>query len=248
MKNSLLKLVCMFAIIVMAFSCQQYPPSGYYPPQQQVYQPQAQMGYMGNQYGAYVTDDRGEQFFMDYVMFNMLMHQGGYNSVISSYYSQPTNTHIHLYNAAAFRRSGSPDAMAMNSQFGQTYSTYRQNGKLYRPSTKTVTHDIQLRQQRFGTAYQPSSARPAISHSVTLNNSSGNSISSGNKSSLNTPITRGTGSLNLSKSASSVSSPASTRSISISRSSSFSRPSSSGFSSRSSFSSSRSSFHSSGRH
>jgi len=219
----LFKLGVMLMIAALT-ACRQQP---YYPPpvavqpmpQQVGFDPGVQMGYQGNSYGAFCTDDRGEQFFMDYLLFTTLMNAGGYNNVVSHYYTYPSDTHIHVYNRGAFRSYVRPGAQVYVNNYTSTYARARQSNVVYHPSTGAISKTISIRKSIPGANYQPVTATPTFRGSAAVSRPV--SVRSTNSPMSSPTYTRPTSSA---YSKPSVSTPTS-RPVTVRTSSSYSAPS-----------------------
>lgn len=157
-------------MLFIQISCTQQPAPQYYQPAPiAVVQPGIQMGYQGSDYGAYITDSRGESYFLMYAMFNTLYSHGGYNSVTSYYYQHPNSGYFHTYQPGSFRASHTADAVAYNNRFNQSYQQAYQRHSVYTPSAAVVTKTVEIRQKTYGTGYKPSPTNVVITKPVTIN-------------------------------------------------------------------------------
>lgn len=234
MKRSKLFFLSLCILAIGFTACNQQP--AYYPPaptvvvQPQV-QPGVQMGYQGSDYGAYVTDSRGETYFLLYAMFNNLYAHGGYNSVSSYYYQHPQDPAFRPYQAGQFHASKSADAVAYQARFKQSYQQATTNHTVYTPTAAVVTRNVEIKSKTYGNSYKPSPTNVAVARPAQLRTSSSPTTPSTPTPVVTKPVqfskpSTPTPSVNLSK----ASTPApATRSVSFSRpSSSSSSRSSSG--------------------
>jgi len=207
MKNYLKSMfILLFAVLFMV-SCS---------PEKQ--EPQAVQGWENGQKVVQVTDDNGQQFLMNYLLFTSLMNHGGYNNVVHHYYQNPTSRD---YRPVTTKFTPSTPVKA----FSSSYKNVQRTNKVYKPSQYTVNKTTAVKTKLYPSAYKSkvSSYKPSTSVKV-------------NRSSYTAPSTRSSSRSSYTPSRSTYSAPS--RSSYSSPSRSYSSPSRSSYSSRS-YSSSR---------
>lgn len=157
----------LLGMLLIWTSCRQQPVYIQPPrPIQQVYQPNIQMGYQGSDYGAFITDSRGESYFLLYAMYNNLYAHGGYNSVTSYYYQHPNDHAFRVYNAGTFHPSRSTDAIAAQTRFKSSYQQAYSRHTVYAPTAAVVNKNVEIRRQTYGASYKPSPVNVAVAKPV----------------------------------------------------------------------------------
>jgi hypothetical protein len=120
-------------ILLIIAACTQQPA-----PQVQVplapVQPGVSFGYVGNQYMAHVVDQSGQSYMMDYMLFQQLINQGGYNSVSQYYYSHPQSPHLRVWSNAGWHPSYTTDATHYGAMYRNSYHDANKNHRVYVPA------------------------------------------------------------------------------------------------------------------
>lgn len=131
--------------LCLAFlSCQ--PQPNYQDPD--AYQPQATEGTYNGQPVMYVTDNRGEQYMMQLILFNELFNSGGYNSVSSYYYNHSNDyAHIYPYSSSSFHY------VRPYGGFYSSYHTGYMSHRIYAPSATIIHNSTMIRTSHYGGAY-----------------------------------------------------------------------------------------------
>ena len=107
MKNSNYIFTSVIAFLMLfLISCQPKP------------EPSAVVGWDGNQKVVQVTDDNGEQFLMNYLIYQQLFSNGGYNNVVHHYHSYPQQRYRPSGNASFHAAKVQPRSM---SNFSGSY-------------------------------------------------------------------------------------------------------------------------------
>jgi len=76
-------------VLTILFSCRQ--------------EPSAELGWNGTEKVVKITDQNGQQFLMNYLLYQSLFNNGGYNNVIHHYHSAPSR--YTAYTSKSFRAS-----------------------------------------------------------------------------------------------------------------------------------------------
>lgn len=143
-------LIALLSIILLS-SCGQDS----YDQQPLNYDPQAQYGnYNGNNV-VYVRDNRGEQFIMDYILYQSLFNSGGYNSVSNYYYNHP-NDYGHIYPYTnSFRPVYGGAYNSIHTGFYNNYRTAYSTHRIYTPSSTIINNSTRVRVSHYGNSYRP---------------------------------------------------------------------------------------------
>lgn len=113
-------------MMVATISCRQQP---------QYYQPQAQMGWDGQQEVVRVYDNTGNSFLMNYLIYQQLMNNGGYNNVVRNYYSNPSR----YGRPANTSWNARPQANNKVSNFSTSYNNSIRQKKVFTPNVRQQT-------------------------------------------------------------------------------------------------------------
>lgn len=115
------------------------------------FQPKASLGYAKNTCVMKITDNRGEEFTINYKAYRKLFAEGGYNSVIKRYYNEPSNE---IFNVGlTFQPSFTRDADSVNEDFETSYTEALLSDTLYQPTEETIGRAIKAHKPRFGSFY-----------------------------------------------------------------------------------------------
>lgn len=123
----------MLGILLIIAACTQQPAPPVQVPTAPV-QPGVSFGYVGNQYMAHVIDQSGQSYLMDYMLFQQLINQGGYNSVSQYYYGHPHGTGLHAWNNAGWHSSYTADATRYGAMYRNSYHDVYIHHHVYKPS------------------------------------------------------------------------------------------------------------------
>lgn len=94
-------------------------------------EPQAEIGWSGTERIVRVTDNSGQQFLINYFLYQQLFSAGGYNNVVHHYYSNPSGRGFYQANTRFTR----PTRL---SNFTASYRTTVTHHKVYTPSSTYV--------------------------------------------------------------------------------------------------------------
>lgn len=104
-----------------------------------------------------VTDNSGQQFLMNYLLFSTLMNSGGYNNVVHHYHSHP-NTYRSTSNTFKAERP-------INS-FTNSYRTAKASGDVYKPAKSANARQSRINTlNRAKSSYTPSKPSTTKSYS-----------------------------------------------------------------------------------
>ena len=117
-------------------------------------QPGAEVGWNGSERIVRVTDNSGQQFLINYLIYQQLFAAGGYNNVVHHYYSNPSGRGIYRVNTRFAR--GKPLA-----DFSRSYKTAYSKRSVYRPTSTNVSRA--RRSATYIRAAKVYSSRPASS-------------------------------------------------------------------------------------
>lgn len=161
--KSIAKYIFMILCIMIITSCYQQPQYVAVQASQQGVDPQATLGTYNGQQVMYITDNRGEQFMMDYILFNSLFNSGGYNSVSTYYYGHANDYgHIYPYSSSYFH------SIRPYGGFYSSYHTAYVSHRVYVPSTAVINNSTSVRRSHYGNVYRPTTYvnnRSTIHHS-----------------------------------------------------------------------------------
>lgn len=141
-------------------------------------EPKAEVGWNGKDSVIRVTDDHGQQFLMNYLLYQQLFNHnnGGYNAVIHHYYDHP--------NAPGYYKSTTPVVYSRPIRtFSNSYHVASKSNSVYRPTASSfsrVTKSPTYIKSSYSRSYSPSRSR---SSSFGRSFSSGRSSSSSHMSS-----------------------------------------------------------------
>lgn len=105
-------------IMILGISCQ--------PERTQTKQePAAEVGWDGKQQVVRVTDDNGQQFLMNYLIYQQLFNNGGYSNVIHHYHSEPSK--YRAYSGTSFRKASVQPSSTKNFNYSYRKVEARRN-------------------------------------------------------------------------------------------------------------------------
>ena len=119
-------------------------------------QPSAEVGWNGKEQIVRVTDNSGQQFLINYLLYQQLFSHGGYNNVVHHYYSNPNARGYYRANTSFIR--GKPLA-----NFYGSYKTTLTRRTVYRPSSTNINRV--RRSATYSRAASIYSSKPSSSYS-----------------------------------------------------------------------------------